>query len=174
MPQNPVRRPRWFAVVVVIAAAAIAIGASSHQNRAWAAPGTDEDRADEIAASRRSASADQAGGQADLPWQFQVVDQAGGATGPGVVVVSLAYVGRGPVVAVADIGDDERPRWVGPVSYTHLDVYKRQRHPWLLRHHRPWMAGEVHRAPNRGPARHTPDPEVVEGGRAGGRDADTE
>ena len=113
MPQNPVRRPRWFAVVVVIAAAAIAIGASSHQNRAWAAPGTDEDRADEIAASRRSASADQAGGQADLPWQFQVVDQAGGATGPVVVVGSLAYVGRGPVVAVADIGDDERPRWVG-------------------------------------------------------------
>jgi len=60
---------------------------------------------------------DQATPAATPPWQIQVLDQAGGSTGPVLVAGSLAYVGRGPVVAVADISDPRAPKWVG-----HSDV----------------------------------------------------
>lgn len=56
---------------------------------------------------------DQAATASPLPWQIQTLAQAGGATGPVVVVGSLAYVGRGPVVAVADISQPAAPKWVG-------------------------------------------------------------
>ena len=49
----------------------------------------------------------------------------------------------------------------------------RRRHPWVLRYHRPRMAGEVHRAPDRGPARRAAHPEMVERRRAGRWEADT-
>ena len=50
----------------------------------------------------------------------------------------------------------------------------RCRHPWVLRHHRPRMAGEVRRAPDRGPARRAAHPEMAERRRAGGRAADAQ
>ena len=69
------------------------------------------------AADHRSPSIrEQATQQAALPWHFQVLDQAGGDTGPVLLIGDLAYVGRGPVVAVADVADARRPRWVGQSS----------------------------------------------------------
>ena len=47
-------------------------------------------------------------------------------------------------------------------------------HPRVLRRHRPRMAGEVPRAPDRGPARRAAHPEMAERRRAGGRDVDAE
>ena len=44
----------------------------------------------------------------------------------------------------------------------------RPRHPWFLRCSRPGMAGEVHRAPDCGPARRAAHPEMAERRRAGG------
>ncbi len=55
----------------------------------------------------------QQGPTSPLPGQLEVLDQAGGPTGPLVIEGNLAYVGRGPVVAVADISDERHPRWVG-------------------------------------------------------------
>ena len=68
------------------------------------------------AAHRSPTVREQATQQAALPWQFQVLDQAGGDTGPVLLIGDLAYVGRGPVVAVADVADARRPRWVGQSS----------------------------------------------------------
>ena len=50
----------------------------------------------------------------------------------------------------------------------------RCRHPGVFRRHRPRMAGEVHRAPDCGPARRAAHPEMAERGRAGGRAVDAE
>ena len=47
-------------------------------------------------------------------------------------------------------------------------------HSWVLRYHRPRMAGEVRRAPDRGPARRAAHPEMAERRRAGGWEADAE
>src|SRR5690606_29812413 len=44
-------------------------------------------------------------------------------------------------------------------------------HPWILRCHRPRLAGEVHRAPHRRPARRAAHPEMAERWRVGGREA---
>src|SRR5262249_44170552 len=43
--------------------------------------------------------------------------------------------------------------------------------PWIFRFHRPWVAGEVPRAPDCGPARGAAHPEMAERGRAGGWEA---
>src|SRR5437667_10370885 len=50
----------------------------------------------------------------------------------------------------------------------------RRRYPWVLRHPRPRVAGEVRRAPRGGPARRATHPEMAERRRAGGGHADTE
>src|SRR5213593_2336505 len=47
-------------------------------------------------------------------------------------------------------------------------------HPWVLRHPRPRVAGEVCRASRGGPARRAAHPEVAERRRAGGGQADAE
>ena len=46
----------------------------------------------------------------------------------------------------------------------------RRGHPWVLRYHRPRLAGEVPRAPDRGPADSSAHPEMAERGRLGGRE----
>ena len=55
---------------------------------------------------------------------------------------------------------------------TEGELGARCRHPWVFRGHRPRVAGEVRRAPDCGPARRATDPEMAQGRRAGGREAD--
>ncbi len=100
-----------FTVVVALGAIGVVPEASVSRERVGQRPVA------VAAADHRSPSIrEQATQQAALPWHFQVLGQAGGDTGPVLLIGDLAYVGRGPVVAVADVADARRPRWVGQSS----------------------------------------------------------
>src|SRR6059036_1814655 len=83
---------------------------------------------------------------------------------PRVLVRVPAGAQSAPGVGCADGRDHDEEGELGA----------RRRYPWVLRHPRPRVAGEVRRAPRGGPARRAAHPEMAERRRAGGGDADTE
>ncbi len=72
--------------------------------------------------------------------------------------------GRSPAQGAGCVG--------GGDSTPQSELGTRRGHPWVLRHHRPRMAGEVRRAPCAGPTRGTPPQEVAQRGGPGRGQAD--
>ncbi|HQZ72751.1 MAG TPA: hypothetical protein PK826_15630, partial [Anaerolineae bacterium] len=122
MRKIPIGMSRWIAASFMIALATRAtgpvVGRTAAQAEVKQHRGQRLDRSD----SRDPAGVDQATPPTDLPWHIEVLDQAAGSTGPVVIAGPLAYVGRGPVVAVADLSDPLQPRWVGQSAALYGEV----------------------------------------------------
>lgn len=122
MRKIPIGMSRWIAASFMIALATRAtgpvVGRTAAQAEVKQHRGQRLDRSD----SRDPAGVDQATPPTDLPWHIEVLDQAAGSTGPVVIAGPPGwYVGRGPVVAVAD-SSDPQPRWVGQSAALYGEV----------------------------------------------------